>query len=129
MHQPIVWEKTDQRKQIKKFQKCKSTQRGGRGIYANCTRTAGQTLTVCQKSFPFLQQLVAADWQQKSCVDYAQKIMHNAAHSQMKIKSMRSFSFTVISFSLSINKGDVPRVYVAQAVFCKISPLTVFSSQ
>merc|ERR1719400_2366206 len=24
---------------------------------------------------------------------------------------------TVVSFSLSINKGDVPRVYVAQAVF------------
>ena len=60
---------------------------------------------------------------QKSNVDYALIMyMHNTAHfahSVMKTESMHFLSFTVISFSLSINKGDVPRVYVAQAVFCK----------
>ena len=60
---------------------------------------------------------------QKSNVDYAWIMyMHNTAHfahSVMKTESMHFLSFTVISFSLSINKGDVPRVYVAQAVFCK----------
>ena len=98
-----------------------------------------QTLTQCQKSFLFLQQLTAAaDRQHKSCVDYAQimprlctnhaKIMHKSwVWSTLcyictltdENESMQSLSITVISFSLSINKGDVPRVYVPQTVFWK----------
>ena len=87
-----------------------------------------QTLTQCQKSFLFLQQLTAADQQHKSCVNYAQIMQRlctnqaqcvTLAHSVIKIKNMQSLSITVISISLSINKGDVPRVYVPQTVFWK----------
>ena len=60
------------------------------------------------------------------CTNHA-KIMHKSGVSTMcpictltdENESMQSLSITVISFSLSINKGDVPRVYVAQAVFWK----------
>ena len=62
-------------------QKCKSTQRRGRNLRnfpKKSTPWRGdlrklQTLTQCQKSFLFLQQLTAAaDRQHKSCRDYAQ---------------------------------------------------------
>ena len=60
------------------------------------------------------------------CTNHA-KIMHKSCISTMcpictltdENESMQSLSITVISFSLSINKGDVPRVYVPQTVFWK----------
>ena len=120
-------------------QKCKSTQRRGRNlrnfpkkIYPVKGRsTQIANLDSVPKVLPLSTTANYCCWptaqiMPRLCTNHA-KIMHKSGVSTMcpictltdENESMQSLSITVISFSLSINKGDVPRVYVPQTVFWK----------